>query len=193
MDWTRLSDQIQKDIEKNMSSKRFQHTLAVMECAKAIASHWGIAPMKAAVAALLHDVAREWPLEKQCLYYEKANIDGFSFCAQEVPALLHGPAGSQWASDNYDIVDKDVLDAISFHTLGHPKMGDLAKIIYLSDKIEVNRTYNGVEEIRKWVEKSIDKALLLSLDQTIVYVVQKGHCLHPLTVETRNLFLHKLQ
>ena len=39
-----------------------------------------------------------------------------------------------------------MVNAVKYHTTGHPNMDMLAKVIFISDKIEENRDYEGVEE-----------------------------------------------
>ena len=43
----------------------------------------------------------------------------------------------------------------------------LAKIIFVADKIEENREYETVEELRKLAMEDIDKCTLIILDYTI--------------------------
>ena len=50
--------------KKRLSEKRYQHTLNVRRMAVKLAKRWGADPEKAALAALLHDTAKELPREE---------------------------------------------------------------------------------------------------------------------------------
>ena len=49
--------------------------------------------------------------------------------------------GAFYASRNYEITDKSMLDAILFHCTGNENMDWLGKVIYAADKIEPSRGY----------------------------------------------------
>ena len=66
--------------------------------------------------------------------------------------------------------DKKILDAIRFHTLGDVKMTLFDKIIYIADLISEERNYKGVEILREMAYNNIDRAILISVDNTINYV-----------------------
>ena len=53
--------------------------------------------------------------------------------------LLHSPAGATLAKNEFGIEDKEILDAICYHTTGRGDMTLLEKIVYLADKIEPSR------------------------------------------------------
>lgn len=187
-DMGELAQRIKEDLAKSMSGKRFTHVLGTAETAYQIAILQGIDPQKARIAALLHDIAREWPLERQRQYLTQTG-GSFEIWELERSELIHSHVGAYWASITYGIQDDEIIKAIKFHTVGHPQMGILEKTIYVADKIEPNRTYPGVESIRQLVVKSLDFAVLACLDQTIKYVLRKKIWLHPLAVETRNHLL----
>ena len=65
----------------------------------------------------------------------------------------------------------------------------LAKIIFVSDKIEENREYEGVQELRKLAEINIDECMLKILDYTIKENIDKGKLVHPNSILTRNKLL----
>ena len=65
----------------------------------------------------------------------------------------------------------------------------LQKIIFLADVIEETRTYEGVEEVREVAYENIDKAIVMSLNRTILSILKKGYLLHPNTVNARNYLI----
>ncbi len=50
---------LQERLSRAISPARYRHSLAVMELARELAAAYGADPEEAAVAGLLHDVARE--------------------------------------------------------------------------------------------------------------------------------------
>ena len=63
-------------------------------------------------------------------------------------------------------------------------MSKLAMVVCLADYIEPNRdSFPGLEETRRLAEVSLERALLLSLENTMDHVLSKGRWLHPRTSE----------
>lgn len=52
--------------------------------------------------------------------------------------LLHGPAAAQrlWVDG---VRDSELLDAVAYHTLGHPTLGTLGRALYAADFLEPGR------------------------------------------------------
>ena len=57
-------DEIQVSVSQWLTKKRFKHTLGVVESATHLAELYGVDVEKARLAALLHDCAKELPLEE---------------------------------------------------------------------------------------------------------------------------------
>ena len=63
-------------------------------------------------------------------------------------------------------------------------MTPLDMIVFLADKIEASRAaYPLLEAIRRQAETSLPQAVHLSLTSTVDYVLGRGGCLHPATLE----------
>ena len=58
-------------------------------------------------------------------------------------------------------------------------MSLLEKVVFLADYIEPGRTHPGVERVREAARHDLDRAALLALDQTIVYLVERGELIAP--------------
>ena len=108
------------------------------------------------------------------------------------PDIMHGVASAYIAETIMEIYDKEVLDAVRYHTTGREKMTMLEKVIYLADYIEPSRNYPGVEELRKLSYEDLDKALIKAFDNTINYVLKKGWLLHLMTVKARNYLISEI-
>ncbi|HOB22270.1 MAG TPA: bis(5'-nucleosyl)-tetraphosphatase (symmetrical) YqeK [Bacillota bacterium] len=179
-------------LKKQLSPKRYQHSLRVAELASCYAPRIGVDPQKAYLAGLLHDCAHELAPEvllQKCLEFGIVigNIE------RKNPFLLHGPVGSQLAKRDYGIEDPAVLAAIAEHTTGKPGMGKLSRIVCLADYVEPGRTFSGVEKIRALAEENLDLALLRALENTIAYLLAEERLIHPLTILTRNWLLEEVR
>lgn len=60
--------------------------------------------------------------------------------------LLHGPACARRLEEE-GVEDRELLDAVDWHTTGHPDLGRLGRFLYLADFLEPGRPY--LEEVRE--------------------------------------------
>ena len=130
--------QLRRLMEKELEPKRYQHTLGVAYTAAALAMRYNADMDKALTAGLLHDCAKNLSVEKQFRICGRHSI-AVSAAEQKNPALLHAKVGSFLAWHRYGIEDREILDAISWHTTGRPEMRLLDKILYVADYIEPAR------------------------------------------------------
>lgn len=174
-------------LKNNLSEYRFTHTIGVAETAKKLAVTYGENPNKAYIAGLLHDCAKERPCVEMIAIIDKYNctVDEIT---KKSSALLHGIAGAYIAKELFNI-DDDIFDAITYHTTGKSNMSLLTKIIYIADHIEPNRSFEGVERVRKLAFKDIDDAIIEACNTVIVHTVNKGGLIHPNTISARNYLL----
>ena len=163
---------------------RFAHSLSVAETARKLAVLHGADPVLAEQAGLLHDCAKNYPLEEmRRIAVDHALTDDSFFL--ESGALLHSLVGAQVAKDRYGMDDPDVLEAIRYHNTGCAGMSRLAMCVCLADSIEpLRRSFPLLEKVRSLSEHSLERALLLSLEGTAEYVMSRGRYLHPRTRDT---------
>ncbi|MBQ5956666.1 MAG: bis(5'-nucleosyl)-tetraphosphatase (symmetrical) YqeK [Clostridia bacterium] len=173
-----------------LSEKRFRHTLGVEKMAINLAMVYDEDREKASVAALLHDYAKELP---KPFLLKKAAESGIEMDPVYIssPGLLHGPVGAVLVRERFGIEDEDILNAITYHTVGRVGMSKLEKIIYLADITEENRVFDDVERIREKQMQGLDEGLLESLRQTIVFTVERGLMVHHNSIDLYNSILEK--
>ncbi|MEA3304295.1 MAG: bis(5'-nucleosyl)-tetraphosphatase (symmetrical) YqeK [Patescibacteria group bacterium] len=138
---------LQQQLKENLSEKRFEHTMGVVDLAEAYAEQYKLDVEKAKIAALLHDCAKELPSDIQKMHIEKHFIDELYADEWEAPQLWHAWAGYVVAEEEYGVWDLEILNAIKWHTTGDPDMDDLAKLIYLCDAGDEGREPNEITEI----------------------------------------------
>ena len=156
--------------------ERREHSFRVAQMACARARSLRIPEDKALLAAALHDCAKYVPLSSPLL-------EGFS-CPENVPPpVLHQYTGAYLAEQHFGIRDREVLDAIRYHTSGRAGMGELEKLVYLSDLLEAGRDFSGVETLRTLFWKDLDECLFESLRHEVEYLNGTGKEVYPLTQE----------
>ena len=156
--------------------ERREHSFRVAQMACARARSLRIPEEKALLAAALHDCAKYVPLSSPLL-------EGFS-CPENVPPpVLHQYTGAYLAEQHFGIRDREVLDAIRYHTSGRAGMGELEKLVYLSDLLEAGRDFPGVETLRALFWNDLDECLFESLRHEVEYLNSTGKEVYPLTQE----------
>ena len=175
-------DSIVEYIEKNFSEKRKVHTEGVRVTAMHLAEKYGADVKKAETAALFHDMFRGMSVDIINYYVKNLELDSkyMNNCN-----LAHGKIAAIIMEREFDIHDRDILNAVSFHTTGRAGMSKLEKIIYIADAIEPNRSYPGVDSLRALAEEDLDKACLASLTHTIDFVKSQGNYLDEDTIRAK--------
>lgn len=184
-------DEIYKAVQAQMPEKRWAHTLGVMETAVRLAHQYGADPVKADLAAILHDVCKYWPVERQAQVIREHGLplDLLDYDKE----LWHAHAGAMIAKLDYNVVDEEILDAIRYHTSGREAMTMLDKVVCLADYMEPGRDFPAVEHIRELAGHSLEEALVAGFDSTLEFLLSKGKRIYPLTVLTRNSLLLELK
>ena len=161
-----------------LGERRLLHTLNVGYLSAELAVRFGADPDKALLAGALHDCAKELDIDSQ--REMAADYCGDLFTDKK---LLHSPAGAVFARDGFGIKDKEILDAICYHTTGRGNMSMLEKIVYLADKIEPARSYMDLAPIRKMVETDLDEACRMTALAIKAKTESNGKVIHPSNVD----------
>ena len=162
-----------KLVKARLSEKRWTHTKNVKKMAVKLARRWGADPEKAAMAAILHDSAKELPKQELLQIFADNAIIAENAPARPSP-VWHGIAAAILCETEWGVHDPEVLSAIRCHTTGKPGMSLLDKIIYMADMTSAERDYPGVEALREEEFEDLDMALLHALKRTIDFVKEKG-------------------
>lgn len=167
--------------KKRLSAKRYQHTLNVRRMAVKLAKRWGADPEKAALAALLHDTAKELPREEMLQILNDNAI--MTENAQNRPSpVWHGICAAILAQTQWGVEDEEVLSAIRCHTTGKPGMSLLDEIVFLADMTSAERDYPEVDYLRKLEKKDIHQAMREALEMNLHWLEESGR---PVDEETR--------
>lgn len=180
-----MLEELREKVRKKMGEKRYIHTLGVEEKAAELAKKYMVDEEKCRIAAILHDVAKEMPIDKMRDICQKNFSDELSKEDMEINEILHGFTGCIIARDEFGITDEDILNGIKYHTVGKRGLSLLGRIIYIADGIEKNRNYPAVDEIRKEVEKDLNRGIILEIDKKIEYLMRRKGKIHRNTADMR--------
>jgi HD superfamily phosphohydrolase YqeK len=72
-------------------------------------------------------------------------------------------------------------------------MSKLEKIIFLADYIEPGRRFPGVDEVRETARCDLERAVLMAMDNTIRFLLERGQKVYPLTLLARNHMLDEVE
>lgn len=178
---------LKERIKEYLTTKRYNHTLSVARTALLInkKANLGLEKHKVEQAALLHDIAKyinedEANKIMQSIYPNYIN---------ESKKVIHQYIGEYIAKKHFLVSDKDVLNAIKFHTTGRANMSTLEKLIYVSDKIEPTRDFNTEEMINACIN-NFEKGFILVLSNNKKYIESKTSITNIDTVECFKYYLN---
>ncbi|NLV16007.1 MAG: HD domain-containing protein [Syntrophomonadaceae bacterium] len=181
----------EKIIRDRLSPSRYQHSMQVARMARQLARQFNENENQAYLAGILHDYA------KGISGGELLNLaEAYGLIEDEVerlaPDLLHARIGAELLARDWGVEDKELLQAISNHTLGRVGMAPLEKILFLADMIEPGRDFPGIDRLRCIADRDLDRGMVLATEFTLQYCMGTGRLIHPRTVLVRNNLLTAL-
>lgn len=162
--------------EDALSPRRFAHCQRVADMAEGLAEEFALDGEKVVVASFLHDIVKEWPVEN---LLEAGRIYTLDQASMDHPALLHAPVAARILADRGQVTDPDILEAIAYHTIGRPGMGEVALTVYIADYLEPGRPYRKVEEIQEARSRGLDALGLYVCAQKLSFMLRREAFVHP--------------
>lgn len=151
-------EEIKAVLKKRMNEHRFEHSLNVAKRAAFLAKKYGADPEKAEFAGLIHDVCKGIPNEEQLAIIKNEGVE-LDVETMASPALWHSIAGAIYSEHELGVTDKDVLNAIRYHTSGRGNMSILEKVVYMADLTSAERNYPDADYTRKLTDYSLDEGI----------------------------------
>ena len=199
-------DALRESIAAGMSEKRFFHTAEVEKMAARIGELY--MPQKVdflRVAALLHDITKEYTTETQMQICREF---GIIISKQDIltPKTFHAKTAALLIPVKYpEFADNEVVEAVRWHTTGKTDMSLMEKIVYLADYIDESRRFEDCVKLRrifwdaepgKMTEEErkthLDKTLVTSFDMTILGLIADNCIVHEDTFNARNSLIISL-
>ncbi len=134
---------IVEKLRKSISAALFLHCANTALYALKLANKFDLSYDEVFLSALLHDCAKESAVAEECKEFP--------------PKIVHQFQGVELAKTQYGIENQKVLAAINYHTTGRKTMSTLEKLIFSADMLEPNRSFEGVDELRKLIEADFEK------------------------------------
>ncbi|MDF7637688.1 bis(5'-nucleosyl)-tetraphosphatase (symmetrical) YqeK [Leuconostocaceae bacterium ESL0958] len=172
-------------VAAKLSDKRFQHCLRVKDYAVYLAEQNEVDPEQAAVAALVHDYAKERPDADFLAMIDQQGLD--PDLKNWGNPIWHGVVGAYFVKEELGIADPDILRAVTEHTTGAGhEMAPLSKIIFMADYLEAGRTFPGVAEARTITDESLNQGVFYQLSHTLSFLASQEKAIYPKTFDAYN-------
>ncbi|MDC7232672.1 MAG: bis(5'-nucleosyl)-tetraphosphatase (symmetrical) YqeK [Spirochaetales bacterium] len=167
-----------------LSSKRWEHCLRTADYALFLADHYGVDPGLVRPAALAHDLAREWSPEKirTAACKDQTRLPAFHL---NNPVLLHGFAAAWLLQEDYGVKDLSLLNAVRYHTTGHPCLDDQGLLLFAADYMEPGRRHLDDRDREALLAQSLEGMILSILDAMAEHLQSSGKEVAP---DSRELY-----
>lgn len=172
-----------KQLESYQTDELFEHSKAVVLTAMELNSRHNLKQdfTKTFLACFLHDNAKQRP-----------SVDGLDVPEGAIGTpVLHQFLGAEKARRDFGIEDKDVLDAIRYHTTAKADMTMLEKLVYTADSLSFDRMYEPIPRLREIAMRNFDEGFKAVLGYTYDKVTKSGKPMHPLTKQAVEFYLDK--
>ncbi len=175
-------------LKEHLKAARYNHVLAVAKEAAILAAKYDQDIYGAALAGILHDSGKALTKSEMVTYAKKhkLKIENFKELAKFAPALLHADISAHLAKTQFKVEDKNILQAISRHTLGAKDMTVLDKILMIADMCAKGRRPQDIKAIKTALKKSLQDGLLAAEKVKIIYTVNTDKWLAPQGIKLWN-------
>ena len=174
-------EKIKSDLRCLLSEYRYLHSLRVAEVAKGLAACYSYDINKAYATGLVHDIAKEFSDEENRDIVRKYHLP-IEFLDKNYRKILHADIGAVIAREMYGF-DEEACHAIASHAVGSIPMNLLDKIIFVADKIEPCKHYEGIELERKMASIDITQATVMCIENNQKKLIREKKLVHPKSIE----------
>ena len=170
------------------------HVERARTVAQELAIRHGVDARQADIGAAAHDLARA--VRGSDLRREAKRLGlNVSFVEHHQPQLLHGPVAAAWLTvdDGYEV--EPVVESVRVHTTGKSGMGDIAKVVFLADKLDPWKVARApfLNRVADLARSDLDAAILEYLDRTAERLIGNGQMVHPTAIEFRNELIAQIR
>ncbi|MDR2543228.1 MAG: nicotinate (nicotinamide) nucleotide adenylyltransferase [Treponema sp.] len=162
---------IEATVRASLSTERFLHSRNTALHASDLCRRFGLDPAAGYLAGIAHDMAKQFDNKHLTKIIKNAGMK-ISILEKDKPSLLHGKAAAVLLRERFSVHNKDVLEAVAYHTSGSENMGALAKIVYIADKTESSRRIEpALREL--CMAKTLAGSTQADLDEILFAVLEK--------------------
>lgn len=180
-----LTERIRKLVMASVSEDRYKHSVRVAQTCAKLCERFGLNPQIGFFVGIAHDMFKD--MDDDSLL-ETAARDGNPLLKIEKarPSLLHGRAAAVSLKEDWGVDDPEILEAVANHTFGKAGMGDLAKLLYVADKIEPGREQVTPEYTARLMAMTINGMTAAVVSESMEYLKGKGKKVAPETLDFYN-------
>ncbi|HDS02390.1 MAG TPA: NUDIX domain-containing protein [Firmicutes bacterium] len=176
----------EKFIEKyGLSAQRVRHAQRTAAFMAELAPLWGVSSRKGFLAGLYHDIARDMKPDALLRFCREASLP-LEPWEKQWPLLLHGKVGALIMEQERISGDQEILDAVSRHVTAPWPMSPLSRLLYVADKAEPGRGWNGADVLRKKTLYDPSEVFHEVLGRVIAWLAEKKAFIHPGSLATFN-------
>ena len=185
---------IRARLAEELAPEAMVHVEATAELARTLARAHGVDEDRAELAGLVHDVAEDYS-DRRLLQLAATYDIPVDLTEARVPKLLHAAVGAEILRREWDIDDDEILDAVRSHVTGAPRMGPLAKVLFVADKLEPSRDryYHGLDSTRALAMTDLDAAILKLYSWRLSGLVDADRPIHDRLVAARNFMMENVR
>lgn len=173
-------------VRANTIAKRFKHCQSTAQQAVEYAQMVKYDAKIAWFAGLVHDITKNWTVEKHRSFLQKHNIDDTKFKDYQ----LHQITAAVWLKRNYLLDNDYIIKAVACHTNLSKGLTTLDKIIFLADNLCQGRKYKGIQKDRQAVINNFEEGFKRVVQNHFEYLKSQGVIF---TLEEKEKFTSILQ
>lgn len=174
-------------LKDRVGPKRYKHSKNVAKTAQQLAEVYGLDPLQARMAGLVHDWDKCYRNDEASRRARELQVSLDPIIIDEMPWLLHGPTAAAALSREFPEWGADTFQAIARHTCGAADMAPLDCVIYVADIIEPGRDFgpnSGLDELRSLVgHVPLRELYYQAFKFTFRYLLENDHRLFPETID----------
>ena len=175
-----LLEKLKKYLSVSVCQSRFEHSIRTAQTAKELCLRFGEDAELGEIAGVAHDICKEMKSDLLLNLVHSSDFE-ISPIEKDKPSLLHGKAASVLLKNEFNVTNDDLLEAVANHTFGKPNMCNLAKIMYVADKIEPGRPQVNQSYLEKLEKMSLNELVQYILEENISYLNKRGKSVSELT------------
>ena len=168
-----LTERIRKLVMASVSEERYKHSVRVAQTCARLCQRHGLNEQVGFFAGIAHDMCKSMG-EEELLRTAARDGNPILKIEKERPALLHGRAAAVLLKEDWGVDDPAILEAVANHTFGKAGMGDLAKLLYVADKIEPGREQVTEEYTARLMAMTINEMTAAVVGESMDYLKGKG-------------------
>ncbi|PKL05953.1 MAG: hypothetical protein CVV53_06810 [Spirochaetae bacterium HGW-Spirochaetae-9] len=197
MDCEILDSLVRERLGACCKASRVEHCISVASMSVRLCRRFGVDPWKGSVCGLAHDMMKDRPLKDQwALAWRALSTPSLDFMASLVARMegeksfadkiIHGPAAAVYLSEEFQVHDGEMLEAIALHSSAAAVMSPLAKILFIADKLEPRRPFVTAVEQEMADSLDLDTLLVKTLGMSMDWLKRKDHAIAQSTIDLYN-------